>query len=220
MMSNPLYVFDMDDTLINGDCAMIWNQFLVQKGMVDSDKFLEQDRHMMALYAEGKMDMESYLEFAMSPLINLPSDHVNRLAIECVEQDVLPRLFSRAKLLIEQLNQRNVDMLIISATVSFIVHAVGRRIGIPETLGIDMIEENGCYTAKIDGIPSYREGKVTRLNAWLASQSQHYSEIHFYTDSINDLPLCERADFVYLVNPCKQLLALPDRENWQKLQWD
>ena len=96
-------------------------------------------------------------------------------------------------------------MLMISASVTFLVAAVGKQIGITHALGIDLQVENNCYTSCIQGIPSYREGKVTRLEQWLASKADQYTDIHFYTDSINDLPLCEFADHAYLVNPCPQL---------------
>ncbi|MCV5990083.1 HAD-IB family hydrolase, partial [Escherichia coli] len=78
----------------------------------------------------------------------------------------------------------------------------------------------GSYSAEIAGVPSYREGKVIRLKAWLDSQPESYSEVHFYTDSINDLPLCEYADYAYLVNPCPQLKARADNANWTVLSWD
>lgn len=129
-MSNPLYVFDMDETLINGDCAMIWNEFLVEKGIAIADNFLAEDKRLMALYAQGKMDMEDYLQFSMAPLANMSIAQVDQLVLECVEQRILPKQFERSQLLIEQLNQQNADMVIISATVSFVVAAVGRRIGI------------------------------------------------------------------------------------------
>lgn len=54
-MSSPLYVFDLDETLIQGDCAMIWNAFLVDKGIATSADFIAEDRRLMALYAQGKM---------------------------------------------------------------------------------------------------------------------------------------------------------------------
>ncbi|MDW1988439.1 HAD-IB family hydrolase, partial [Vibrio sp. 811] len=74
-MSKPLYVFDMDETLINADCAMIWNAFLVEKGIATQSNFIEEDQRLMVLYAEGKMDMEDYLEFCMAPLADMPVAH-------------------------------------------------------------------------------------------------------------------------------------------------
>ena len=219
-MSKPLYVFDMDETLVNGDAAMMWNEFLVEKGIASDASFVEEDQRLMGLYTQGKLDMEDYLTFAMQPLADMTTQQVNALVEECVDTKVLPNLFKQTLPLIEQLKRDEIDMLIISASVTFLVEVVGRKLGIPEALGIDLVEKQGRYTSKIEGVPSYREGKVTRLEQWIAAQPTTYSEIHFYTDSINDLPLCEYADYAYLVNPCPRLKALADRPNWQTLNWD
>lgn len=219
-MSKPLYVFDMDETLVNGDAAMMWNEFLVEKGIASDASFVREDQRLMGLYTQGKLDMEDYLTFAMQPLADMTTQQVNALVEECVDTKVLPNLFKQTLPLIEQLKRDEIDMLIISASVTFLVEVVGRKLGIPEALGIDLVEKQGRYTSKIEGVPSYREGKVTRLEQWIAAQPTTYSEIHFYTDSINDLPLCEFADYAYLVNPCPRLKALSDRPNWQILNWD
>ncbi len=219
-MSKPLYVFDMDETLINDDCMMIWNSFLVKKGIATEPDFLEEDQRLMKLYAEGKMDMEDYLEFCMSPLSNVPIKQVNMLVTECVDKQILPKQFKQSKTLIEQLTRDGIKMVIISASVTFLVEAVGRHLGISTVLGIDLVEQQGTYSTEISGIPSYREGKVTRLQQWLEAQPESYTEIHFYTDSINDLPLCQHADFAYLVNPCPRLKKHANQPNWTILKWD
>ncbi|MEZ9056488.1 HAD family hydrolase [Vibrio pelagius] len=219
-MSKPLYVFDMDETLVNADAAMLWNEFLVEKGIASDASFIEEDQRLMGLYSQGELDMEDYLTFAMEPLADMTTQQVNVLVEECVENKILPKLFKQTLPLIDQLKRDGIDMLIISASVTFLVEVVGQKLGISEALGIDLVEQQGCYTSKIEGVPSYREGKVTRLEQWITQQQNQYSEIHFYTDSINDLPLCEYADYAYLVNPCPRLKALTDRPNWQILNWD
>ncbi|MEZ8990325.1 HAD family hydrolase [Vibrio breoganii] len=219
-MAKPLYVFDMDETLINGDCAMIWNEFLLEKGVVQDPSFLAEDQRLMELYSQGKLDMDEYLEFAMAPLLHLSKKDVDALVDECVETHILSRQFDESKTLIQQLEADGIDMLIISATVTFVVEAVAKRIGIKHSLGIDLAEKNDRYTAKIEGVPSYREGKVTRLEQWLSQSKQPYAAIHFYTDSINDLALCEHADYAYLINPCPSLAALPKQDNWTTLSWN
>ncbi|WP_319552908.1 HAD family hydrolase [Vibrio sp.] len=219
-MSKPLYVFDMDETLINADCAMIWNAFLVEKGIATEPNFIEEDRRLMKLYAQGKMDMEDYLEFCMAPLSDMPIEQVKMLVAECVDKQILPKQFKQSKTLIAQLSRDGIDMVIISASVTFLVEAVGQRLGIPTSLGIDLVEQKGTYSSEISGIPSYREGKVTRLQQWLETQPEFYSEIHFYTDSINDLPLCQHADYAYLVNPCPRLREHANQPNWTVLSWD
>lgn len=219
-MTKPLYVFDLDETLIKADSAMIWNEFLVEKGIVDDESFLTEDQRLMALYSQGKLDMDDYLKFAMAPIAHLSLGEVEKLVNECVDKGIAPKQFQQSIPLLEQLNKQGVDTLIISATVSFIVEAVARHLGVEQSMGIELVTEDDRYTAKVSGVPSYREGKVTRLEQWLSARDETYSEIHFYTDSINDLPLCERADYAYLVNPCPRLKAIADRPNWTILHWD
>ena len=215
-----MYVFDLDETLIKADSAMIWNEFLVEKGIVDDASFLTEDQRLMALYSQGKLDMDDYLKFAMAPITHLSLGDVEKLVNECVDKWIAPKQFQQSIPLLEQLNKQGVDTLIISATVSFIVQAVAQHLGVEQSMGIELVTEDDRYTAKVSGVPSYREGKVTRLEQWLSARDETYSEIHFYTDSINDLPLCERADYAYLVNPCPRLKAIADRPNWTILHWD
>ena len=174
----------------------------------------------MALYSQGKLDMDDYLKFAMAPITHLSLGDVEKLVNECVDKWIAPKQFQQSIPLLEQLNKQGVDTLIISATVSFIVQAVAQHLGVEQSMGIELVTEDDRYTAKVSGVPSYREGKVTRLEQWLSARDETYSEIHFYTDSINDLPLCERADYAYLVNPCPRLKAIADRPNWTILHWD
>ncbi|CAH8242164.1 conserved hypothetical protein [Vibrio aestuarianus] len=218
-MSKPLYVFDLDETLINGDCSMIWNEFLVEKGIVTDCNFIAEDRRLMNLYAEGEMDIQCYLDFSLAPLATIPKATVSDLVEECVTRYILPKQFTQSKPLIEKLIHNEVDMIIVSASVTFLVEVVARHLGMQAALGIDLVEQQACYSSEIEGIATYREGKVTRLEQWFKETAQHYSEIHFFTDSINDLPLCEYADYTYLVNPCPLLRPIGIKYNWTILRW-
>lgn len=218
-MKQPLYIFDLDETLIAGDSAMLWHQFLVKKGIITDLLFLAEDRHLMALYAEGKLDMLEYLDFAMAPLRHLTKVQVDELVDECVQTCILPTLYPQARQLLDELKQANITTLLISATVSFIVHKVARKLGIQHAMGIDMQVKNGGYSAEVVGIATYREGKVKRFQSWLAEQEVAYGTTYFYTDSINDLPLCEYAQHPRVVNPCPQLQLHAEEKGWQQLAW-
>lgn len=93
--------------------------FLVRKGIITDASFLEQDKRLMSLYAQGKMDMQDYLEFSIAPLASLPVEEVNQLVEECVVEEILAKQFIQSKGLIEQLKQQQAQMVIISASVSF-----------------------------------------------------------------------------------------------------
>jgi HAD superfamily hydrolase (TIGR01490 family) len=218
-MSQPLYIFDLDETLIGADSSMLWHQFLVEKGIVTDSNFLAEDKRLMGLYAAGDLDMPEYLNFAMAPLAKLTKAQVDNLVDECVEQHIMPTVFPQAQQLLAQLKQDNITTVLISATVSFIVKKVAIKLGIEHAMGIDMQVEDGCYTANILGVASYRDGKVIRLQSWLAEQTEVYSDSYFYTDSINDLPLCLFSHYPHVVNPCPQLADHAQAQNWPQLIW-
>ena len=218
-MSKPLYVFDLDETLISADCSMVWNEFLVKKGIVTDHNFIDEDKRLMNLYAKGELDMQCYLDFSLAPLTAIPKAQVIDLVDECVQCDILHKQFKQSKALIKKLVGKEVDMIIVSASVTFLVEVVARQLGLKAALGIDLVEQKAFYSSEIKGIATYREGKVTRLEQWLKDTGQSFSEIHFFTDSINDLPLCEYADYTYLVNPCSRLRAIGTERNWPILCW-
>jgi HAD superfamily hydrolase (TIGR01490 family) len=219
-MHQPLYVFDMDDTLVNGDCAMLWNVFLVEKCIINAPHFLETDRAMIVQYAKGEMDMEDYLAFTLAPIVTIPAIEIDDLVDEFVRSSVLPSVFPEALSLIFQLKEDKIPLLIISATVSFIAIKVAKQLGIENVIGIDLLMVNKCYSSQIDGVASYREGKIQRLKSWIEENQRSFGDIHFYTDSINDLPLCLYADHTYLINPCAQLSEQKKQHlQWQVYQW-
>ncbi|CAH0525689.1 HAD family hydrolase [Vibrio hippocampi] len=218
-MTSPLYVFDLDETLIAADSGVLWNQFMLEKGLVTDPAFLQQDAYLMQQYAQGELDIDEYLAFCLAPLEGLPKHQVDEWVAECVATRIAPEQFLQAKQLISELKQQDIDMLIISATVSFIVHAVAKQLGIEHSLGIDVDSTQGSYRADIVGVPSYREGKVVRLQQWLEAQGKTYSSVYFYTDSVNDVPMCEYADQAFLVNPCPRLQQYAQDKPWHHLAW-
>ncbi|VED53704.1 Phosphoserine phosphatase [Raoultella terrigena] len=136
-----------------------------------------------------------------------------------MREEILPRVYPQAWEVIRTLRARGEQMLVISASVSLLVQAVSDELGIDQALGIDVEMADGGYTGVIAGTPSYQHGKVVRLAQWRQAYPQLVGEVTFYTDSINDLPLCLHADRVRLVNPCPQLAAANEEHRWPVLSW-
>ena len=72
----------------------------------------------------------------------------------------------------------------------------------------------GRYTREIDGVPSFKEGKVTRLKAWLTENNETLEDSYFYSDSHNDLPLLELVTFPIAVDPDPKLEAIAKNKGW------
>lgn len=218
-MTNELYIFDLDETLLNGDSAMLWHQFLVREGIIHDTKFLQEDKRLMALYSQGKLDMQQYLNFCIAPLTGMSIKEIEVLVEQFVDTDISPRIFPQAQQLIDQLQQQNKEIIIISATVDFLVAKITMHLGIKHHLAIDLHVQENRYSPLIKGVPSYQQGKVIRLKKWRETQAQQYQTLSFYTDSINDLSLCKYADKVTVINPCAQLAIKAEQNRWERYNW-
>ena len=63
-----LAIFDLDETLIHGDCASLWSEQMARLGWVDGKEFLRRDHELMDAYGKGHLQMEDYMA-------NVPSEY-------------------------------------------------------------------------------------------------------------------------------------------------
>ncbi|MFG5859703.1 HAD family hydrolase [Metapseudomonas sp. CR1201] len=214
-----LAIFDLDDTLIDGDCASLWSAHMAELGWVDGESFIRKDRELMTLYAEGQLAMEDYMAFSLSPLVGRTAEEVDFVAGPFVEDVIEPLIHSDAMRCLARHRAAGDRILIISASAHFLVSAIAERLGVAEVLAIDLEEQHGCYSGRTRGVLTYREGKVTRLNAWLEEQGETLEGAYFYSDSRNDLPLLSRVANPHTVNPDPTLRAHAVQAGWPILDW-
>ena len=200
-MSRDLYVFDLDYTLIDADSSTLWCRYMVENHIAEDPDFLNKEKRLMDAYDRGELNVHDYIAFSMPPITKIPKEKVDAIVDDFVKNTFSNLIFKEAKELLNELKSQNESILLLSASADMIVNAVARYLGIKEAISVNIKVENGFYTDKIDGVPSFKEGKVICLEKYLLEHPEINGKITFYTDSINDLPLCLRADSVYTVNP-------------------
>lgn len=219
-MPNSLTIFDLDDTLLNGDTMALWHQYLVDQHIVeDPEAFLAADQQFNLAYSNGSLDMQSYLNHSLAPLQQFSAEQVDTMVLQFINQRIVPLLYPQARDLMYELRKKHHQLLVISATVDFIVRPVAKLFEITDVLAINVARQHGRYTPQIIGTPSFQEGKIVRLQQWLTQQDEQPEHLRFYSDSINDLPLLEQVDEPYVVNPGPKLEEVAVRRNWPILRW-
>ena len=214
-----LAIFDLDETLIHGDCASLWAQHMADIQWVDGESFLAREQELMALYSQGKLAMEDYMAYTLSPLVGRTPEEVEFIVGPFVEDVIEPIIYSDAMRCLAAHRAAGDRLLIISASAHFLVSAIGERLGVEEVLAIDCELQHGCYSGKTSGVLTYREGKVTRLAAWLEAERESLDGAHFYSDSRNDLPLLQQVPHPHAVNPDPTLRAHAEQAGWDILAW-
>ncbi|NUT77894.1 HAD family hydrolase [Pseudomonas sp. C1C7] len=214
-----LAIFDLDETLIHGDCASLWSEQMVRLGWVDGESFLRRDKELMDAYGRGHLAMEDYMAFSLEPLIGRTPAEVEHLVGPWVEDFIEPIIFSDATKTIAAHRKAGDRILVISASGVHLVAPIAERLGIDEILGIDLEVVNGFYTGKTVGTLTYREGKITRLLEWLDAEEENLEGASFYSDSRNDLPLLQKVDYPHVVNPDPTLREQAEKAGWPIHLW-
>jgi len=201
-MPMNLALFDLDYTLLNGDSDHAWGQFLVEAGVVDGDVFKQKNDAFWAQYKAGTLDVHEYLAFALSMIAGKTPGELKPLHDRYMAEKIEPMVTAAALALVD----RHKDDLcaVVTATNSFITTPVATRFGVPNLIACVAEITSGRYTGKVSGEPSFREGKVTRVEQWLAGMGRKIADFehsYFYSDSLNDLPLLSVVSHPVAVNP-------------------
>ncbi|MBP6123135.1 MULTISPECIES: HAD family hydrolase [Providencia] len=218
-MQNKLAIFDLDDTIVQGDSSVLWTQYLWDKKIITDPRFVEADKEMMVQYNAGSLDMVTYLKFSMQALSGMKIEQVDLWLDNFVDTIILPRIYPEAVKTIATYRSQEIPIIVISATVTFIVKKIAERLNADIVMGIDIKQKDGCYSTETEGIPTFKEGKVKRLMQWISHQPITDAYIYFYTDSANDLPMCHFADETFIVNGDERLTQAAKENNWPQYAW-
>jgi HAD superfamily hydrolase (TIGR01490 family) len=211
----PLALFDLDNTLIAGDSDHGWGEFLTAKKIVDADYYKRMNDQFYRDYQSGQLDMATYLKFSLAPLGKLSHSELATLHAQFMVEVIEPLWLPKAEVLIQQHHDKGDVLMVITSTNRFVVEPICKKLGIDHLIATELEQQDNQFTGRVSGIPSFKEGKVTRLNEWLKNSNLNLSGSSFYSDSINDLPLLELVDRPVAVDPCPQLREEAVQRGWE-----
>lgn len=215
-----LAIFDLDNTLLDGDSDYNWGIYLVKKGYLDEEEYKVKNQKFFEEYQHGKLDIFAFAEFQFQFLKNNTRKFLNDVRSDYIDEIIKPMVLKKAVDLVSQHKEAGDSLLIITATNSFITKPIGELFGIENLIGTDPEEHLGEFTGKVKGTPSFKEGKVTRLFDWLDARDfklTDFEKTFFYSDSHNDLALLEVVTNPVVVNGDKILLEKAKEKNWPTL---
>jgi HAD superfamily hydrolase (TIGR01490 family) len=215
-----LALFDLDNTLLTGDSDYEWGQFLVDRGVLERESYEAQNRAYYDQYVAGTLDIHEFLGFALRPLASHTRQDLDRWHGEFMAARILPMIAPGARELVREHRDAGDLCAIITATNSFVTGPIAREFGVPHLIATEPETKAGRFTGRVAGVPCFRDGKVKRLEQWLAGQGRRladYAESAFYSDSHNDLALLERVTRPVAVDPDERLAAEARRRGWAVL---
>jgi len=212
-----LAIFDLDNTLLNGDSDYNWGLFLVKEGLVDQKSHEDSNEKFYADYNAGKLDIYEFSEFQFKFFKNNPRALLDKLLARYINEVAESMITKKARNLVADHRENGDKLLIITATNSYITKPIGSLLGISDLIGTDLEEVAGEFTGKVKGIPSFKEGKIDRLNLWLKQKKLVFKDLEktfFYSDSHNDLPLLRVVSNPVAANPDEILEREASKKKW------
>ncbi|MCU9948060.1 HAD family hydrolase [Pseudomonas sp. PDM13] len=209
-----LALFDLDNTLLGGDSDHAWGDYLCERGILDGDAYKSRNDEFYQDYLAGRLNITDYLNFSLEILGRTEMAQLEQWHREFMRDCVEPIILAKGEALLAEHRAAGDKLVIITATNRFVTGPIAARLGVETLLATECEMANGRYTGRTTDVPCFREGKVTRLERWLAETGLSLEGASFYSDSLNDLPLLERVTRPVAVDPDPKLRAEAERRGW------
>ena len=215
-MKRNLAIFDLDNTILNGDSDYSWINFLIEKRIVDKDEYERKNKYFYDQYYQGKLNYDEWAEFALTTIKGKKPEEIEDILSKFLSEIIEPMINIYALKLLHDHTHNNDIMLLASATNSVIVEPIAKRLGFKNIVSTEVEIIDEIYTGKVLGIPALSEGKLIKVKEWMLQNSiESFDNTSFYSDSINDLPLLAAVSKPVAVNPDDML-----REECRKRSWE
>jgi len=212
-----LTLFDLDNTLLACDSDYEWGQFLVDRGVLDRGEYEAQNAAFYEQYKAGTLDIHEFLGFALRQLAEHAPQDLERWHAEFMDARIRPAMGPAARALVRRHLDAGDLCAVVTATNSFVTGPIAREFGVPHLVATEPERVDGRFTGRVTGTPCFREGKIVRVDAWLAAQGRRlrdFAQSAFYSDSHNDLPLLELVTQPVAVDADEKLAAVARARGW------
>jgi HAD superfamily hydrolase (TIGR01490 family) len=216
-----LTLFDLDHTLLPIDSDYSWGEFSLKMGWVDPELFKAKNDQFFADYQAGVLDIHDYVKFATEAVRLKGPELAAKAHQQFMQEVVLPVIKPSVLSLIKQHQDAGDHVMVVTATNEFVTRPIAKALGIQELIAVELAKDStGWITGEILGTPSFKAGKVARVEAWLSAHQKSWQDVHitFYSDSLNDLPLLEKAQTPVATNPDARLRQLATDRGWRILE--
>lgn len=222
-MTTPtrLALFDLDHTLLPLDSDYQWADYLARTGRAgDPAEAQARNEELMERYNAGQLTAEQSAEFMLGLLARASQPELAQWHEAFMAEVIRPAIRDNAIALVQEHVARGDLCAIVTATNDFVTAPIARAFGIPHLIATIAETRLGRYTGRIQGVPSFQAGKITRVDEWLAGMGlsrNAFQEIFFYSDSPNDLPLLEVVSHPIATNPSPILRDIAQERGWKIL---
>jgi len=100
LSADVLALFDLDHTLLNGDCDEAWIEFLIERDVLDRQSFERENHRIVDRYRRGEVGVLEFTEFYVSTLVPHAMPQLETWRGEYLQQKIMPMISIAARELV------------------------------------------------------------------------------------------------------------------------
>jgi len=221
-VTSTLALFDLDHTLLSGDSDVLWCEWLMKEGVLERASFEPRNAAMEAGNKAGTVSVAEFCGFYVGTLAGRTLAQWQLLRQRFLVEEIVPRIPPAARDQVRHHQDAGHTVVLTTATNRVITELTAQHLNIEHLIATECeVGADGCFTGRVAGTPNMREGKVARLQTWLAERGTALDALDSiaYSDSMNDAPLLSAARRAVAVDPDPRLAALAAERGWSVLRW-
>ena len=204
---NPVAaIFDVDQTLVQGHTERLFFRYLVRQGLLSPPQALNYLGHLAWNPQERFLD-KSYLE-------GLEVEQVIRLARQCYQEEISPRVSMQGLACILEHQAQGHAIALLTGSLSFLLLPLKEELGADWLIATEAARQNGKFTGGIAGLHPRGENKLRLVRELSRVHGVDLSQSYAYGDHLQDLYIFRHIGHPVAVNPSWRLKRLAHRHRW------
>lgn len=211
-------VFDVDDSLVDGNVGTIFTWYLVTERVMRTD---QRQKLTRALYdfARRRLSEADMVAIASRCHVGIRADLLRDLARRCFERHIQKRITADGMRTVQSHLLKGHLVVLASGSPQFIVDEVARFLRVHTAVGSRALIREGVFTDELIPPVSFREGKRERVRAICEHYGVELRRSFLYSDSVADTPLFERVGHPVVINPKPAFHEEALRRGWEVRSW-
>lgn len=205
-MSRVVAIFDVDQTLVQGNTERFFFRYLVRQGLISVTQtlsFLGQ----LACRPHGRFQDKSYLA-------GLEVDEVARLAGRCYQKDIAPRVSPDGLACLLQHQIKGHAVALLSGSLTVLLMPLKEELGADWLIATELEQMNGRFTGEIAGLHPRGLNKLWLLQELSHTHNFDLSQSYAYGDHIQDVHMFRSIGNPVAVNPSWRLRLQARKHRW------
>jgi len=206
-------VFDVDRTLVPVTTTeRIFIRYLLKRRVIG----LRAVMYTLAFLARRLPVMTPYaaVRSQRAYLAGLPYEKMRRLARNCFEKDIKPRISRAGIQAIQEHKAQGHTIILLSGSLDFLLEPLREYVGADHMIAARMEVVNGKLTGRIIGDFPYGNYKATVIQHFATEHGIDFSQSFAYADHHSDHAVLRLFGNPVVVNAKPKMLAIAEKEGW------